>query len=235
VAQGAPDVPSRGMHPIGGDHWGWSLTGSRSVEFCVWVLLHDGLRVRPFDIHTNGDERLRQLGMDAASWVRWFETVVNRDVEDQERLRAGGDFEPMLVYESDPPTIAEQLQMKEALRAHTPPALWTESAQVGDLLDGLWDDYSSRPVLRRNRHARWDREGEEPGTAQQHMELYSSLHELGSDLPSLHCYPVPYPALVVREVAPMALVLTSLRQWTWERYRDALLTGVASLAGETRP
>jgi hypothetical protein len=223
------------MHPIGGDRWGWSLTGSRSVEFCVWVLLQDGLRVRPFDIHPDGDGRLRQLGMDAVSWARWFESVVNRDVGDQERLRVGGDLEPMPFYESDPPTIADQLEMKEALRANTPPALWTESAQVGDLLDGLWDDYSSRPVLRRNRRARWDREGEEPGTAQQHNELYGSLRELGSGLPSLHCYPVAYPALDVREVAPMALVLTSQRQWTWERYRDALLTGVANLAGETRP
>lgn len=211
------------------------MTGSRSVDFCVWVLLHDGLRMRPFDNHPNGDERLRQLGMDAASWARWFETVVNRDVEDEERLRVGGDLEPMPFYESDPPTIAEQLQMKGALRANTPPALWTESAQVGELLDGLWDDYSSRPALRRNHRARWDRDGEEPGTAQQHTELYGSLRELGSDLPSLHCYLVAYPALVVRAVAPMALVLTSLRQWTWERYREALLTGVASLAGETRP
>jgi hypothetical protein len=33
----------------------------------------------------------------------------------------------------------------------------------------------------------------------------------------------------------MALVLTSPKQWTWERYRDALLAGVVSLAGRARP
>ena len=223
------------MHPIGGDRWAWGLTTSRPIEFCVWVLLQDGLQVRPFDIHANGHGRLRQAGMDAAGWARWFETVVNRDVEFQERLRLGVDLEPALAYESDPPTIAEQLQMKEALRAQTPPGLWSESRQVGELLDGLWDDYSSQPVLRQNRPPHHPHDGEQPGTAKQWGELYGSLRELGSNLPSLHCYPVAYPALVVRKVAPMALVLTSPRQWAWERYRDALLTGVASLDGATSP
>jgi hypothetical protein len=30
-------------------------------------------------------------------------------------------------------------------------------------------------------------------------------------------------------------VLTSPKQWTWERYRDALVAGVANLAGMQRP
>jgi hypothetical protein len=223
------------MHTMGGDRWGWSWTGSQSVEFCVWVLIQDGLHVGPFDVHPNGNERLRQAGLDAAGWTRWFETVVNRDVEEQMRFHFGGDPEPPLFYASDPPTIAEQLQMKEALRAKTPPALWNETKQVGELLDGLWDEYSGQPVLRRNRHLHDPLHGEQPGTPSQHGELYGSLHELGSGLPSLYCYPVAYPALVVREVAPMALVLTSPKQWTWERYRDALLAGVVSLAGRARP
>jgi hypothetical protein len=223
------------MHPMGGDRWVRSLIGSQSVEFCVWALIQDGMHVRPFDIHPIGDERLRQAGMDAAGWTQWFKTVVNRDVDFHERLRLGGDLEPMSFYESDPPTVAEQLQMKEALWAKTPPALWKGSRQVGELLDGLWDDYSSRPVLRRNRPPRWPRDREEPGTIAQDRDLHTSLRELGSELPSLYCYPVAYPALVVREVAPMTLVLTSPKQWTWERYHDALLAGVASLAGSARP
>ena len=125
--------------------------------------------------------------------------------------------------------------MKEALRAKTPPALWEGSEQARELLEGLWDDYSSRPVLRRTRLPHPPRNGDEPGTFEQHHDLYGSLRHLGSSLPSLHCYPVAYPALVVREVAPMALVLTSPRRWTWNRYRNALLAGVASLAGEIIP
>jgi hypothetical protein len=233
------------MHTMGGDRWTWSLSSSRPVEFCVWALVQDGLHVRPFDIHSSGHGRLRKAGMDAAGWMVWFEAVVNRDVEDQERLRLGLDLRgvearpsglpPALFYEFDPPTIAEQLEMKEALRARTPPALWKGSVQVGELLDGLWEDYSSQPVLRRNRFPDPPRDGEQPGSPEQHHELYGSMRELGPGLPSLHCYPVAYPALIVREVAPMALVVASPRRWTWERYRDALLTGVASLARQARP
>ena len=198
---------------MGGDRWGWNLIGSQSVDFCVWALIQDGLHVRPFDIHPDGNERLRQAGMDAAGWTQWFETVVNRDVDFHERLRLGGDLEPMSFYASDPPTIC---------------------GAVAGVVEGLWDDYSSQPVLRRNRRMHHHRDGEEPGTAEQHGDLYGALHDAGSDLPSLLCYPVAYPALVVREVAPMALVLTSPKQWTWERYREALLAGVASLAGSPK-
>jgi hypothetical protein len=218
------------MYPLGGERWAWSLIGSPSVEFCVWTLVQDGLHVRPFDVHANGNERLRQGGMDASSWVRWLEVVVRRDVDDQERVRRGGDLEAPLFYDSDPPTREEQLKMKEVLRAKTPPALWMGSDQIAEQLDSLWDDFSSRPVLRRNRRRRprWDRE--EPGTSENDHELYTSLREVGSRLPSLHCYSVAYPALVVRPVAPMALVLTSPKQWTWARYRDALVAGAAELA-----
>jgi hypothetical protein len=224
------------MHPFGGDRWSWSWTTSRPVGFCVWVLLQDGLQVSPFDVHAEGNQRFRRAGMDAAGWVRWFDVVVTREVEGHERIRMGGELEPALWFESDPPTVAEQLRMKQALRAKTPPALWQGTDEAGELLDDLWDEYSNQPVLRRNRFPHTPRDLEEPslleapGTSEQRHRLYGSLRQLGTDLPSLYCYAVAYPTLVVREVAPMALVITSPRQWTWERYRDAMVAGVEGLA-----
>jgi hypothetical protein len=200
----------------------------------VWTLLQDGLQVRPFDIHPNGNERLQRAGLDAHGWTRWFETVVTGEVEDQKRFQFAGGLESTLFYESDPPTIAEQLKMKAAIRAKTPPGLWKGGENVSELLESLWDDYSSQPVLRRNRHLHDRLHGEQPGTPSQHSELYGSMHEIGSDLPSLYCFPVAYPTLVVREVAPVALILTSPKQWTWEGYRDALLAGVASLSARRK-
>ncbi|HEV2027026.1 MAG TPA: hypothetical protein VGS16_00665 [Candidatus Dormibacteraeota bacterium] len=216
------------MHTIGGDHWSWSLIGSRSIEFCVWTLIQDGLHVHPFDMHTNGNGELRRAGLDAARWTGWFEKVVHAEVEGQEKFRFAHGHESAFFYESDPPTIAEQLEMQQSLQAKTPPGLWRASKQVGELLGSLWADYSYKPVLRRRRqfdplHA------ELPGTASQHSQLYDSMHEIGSSLPSVYCFPVAYPNLVVREVAPVALILTSPKQWTWEQYRDALLAGVAKL------
>lgn len=217
------------MQTIGGDHWSWSLIGSRSIEFCVWALVQDGLHVHPFDLHPSGDDQLRRAGLNAARWTGWFENVVAVEVEGQEKFRSAHDHESALFYASDPPTIAEQLEMQQSLQAKTPPGLWRGSKRVGELLGSLWTDYSYQPVLRRSRH--FDPlHGELPGTASQHRQLYDSMHEIGSTLPGVYCFPVAYPNLVVREVAPMALILTSPKQWTWEQYRDALLGGVAKLS-----
>ena len=218
------------MHVIGGDRWSWSLAGSRPIEFCVWTLIHDGLRVPPFDVHPPGNDQLHQAGMDPTAWTQWFESVVNHEVVDAESLRLGRDLRPMVFYRSDPPTTAEQLLLKEALGATSPPRLWEGSKRVGQLLDDLWDDYAIRPPLRRVQRARDPLYRDEPGTVDQHRELYGMLRSLGSSLPSLHCYPVAYPALVVREVVPMSLVMTYPKAWTWERYREALRTGVRNLA-----
>jgi len=217
------------VQTIGGDHWSWSLIGSRSIEFCVWALVQDGLHVHPFDLHPSGDDQLRRAGLNAARWTGWFENVVAVEVEGQEKFRSAHDHESALFYASDPPTIAEQLEMQQSLQAKTPPGLWRGSKRVGELLGSLWTDYSYQPVLRRSRH--FDPlHGELPGTASQHRQLYDSMHEIGSTLPGVYCFPVAYPNLVVREVAPMALILTSPKQWTWEQYRDALLGGVAKLS-----
>jgi hypothetical protein len=222
------------MQTMGGDNWIWSIVGSRSIEFCVWALLQDGLHVRPFDIHPDGHGRLRRAGLNSTDWARWFETVVNHEVAEQKKFQSAGGLESRLFYESDPPTIAEQLEMKEALRANTAPGLWDGSNQVGELFESLWEECSSLPVLRRKRHLHDPVHGEQPGTALQLSELYGSMHEVGSRLPSIYCFPVAYPTLVVHEVAPVALVLTSPKQWTWERYRNALVIGVANLNAHLR-
>jgi hypothetical protein len=52
------------------------------VAFCVWSICRDGLRVAPFDGHTDGDATLRAAGMDGAAWVRWLRAVIGA----QERL-----------------------------------------------------------------------------------------------------------------------------------------------------
>jgi hypothetical protein len=50
------------------DPWTWSMDVERSVDFCVYALRRDGLRVTPFDRHPEGDGSLRTNGLDAESW-----------------------------------------------------------------------------------------------------------------------------------------------------------------------
>ena len=46
------------------------------VDFCIWVLEIDGLRVPPFDQHPEGNRILQNQGLNADSWQKWLTTVV---------------------------------------------------------------------------------------------------------------------------------------------------------------
>ncbi len=50
------------------------------MAFVVWVLMDDGLRVPPFDVHPDGSGRLRSLGLDNRVWRRWLTEVCARRV-----------------------------------------------------------------------------------------------------------------------------------------------------------
>jgi len=43
-----------------------------AIDFCVWVLEKDGLRVSPFDQHPDGDHSLRSRGLTAEAWQGWI-------------------------------------------------------------------------------------------------------------------------------------------------------------------
>lgn len=49
-----------------------TLGMSPVIDFCIWVLEKDGLRIAPFDQHPDGDGSLRSLGMTADNWRSWI-------------------------------------------------------------------------------------------------------------------------------------------------------------------
>ena len=49
---------------------------NHSVDFCIWVLEIDGLRVPPFDQHPEGNRILQNVGLNTDSWRQWLATVV---------------------------------------------------------------------------------------------------------------------------------------------------------------
>ncbi len=59
-------------------HWHWEYEASPPVSFCVRALVLDGLAVPPFDRHPAGDGRLRELGLDAATWREWVIAVLRQ-------------------------------------------------------------------------------------------------------------------------------------------------------------
>src|SRR5258708_30030096 len=55
--------------------WSCSVSFNPYVDFCIWVLEADGLRVPPFDKHPSGDGTLQAAGLHADEWWSWFKVV----------------------------------------------------------------------------------------------------------------------------------------------------------------
>lgn len=56
--------------------WGLNSGCNSNVDFCIWVLQVDGLRVPSFNHHPIGNQILQQVGFDAQTWNTWFTKVV---------------------------------------------------------------------------------------------------------------------------------------------------------------
>ena len=57
-------------------HWYCDRNFNIHVNFCIWVLLVDGLLVPPFISHLDGNRCLQKRGLNPRSWQYWLETVV---------------------------------------------------------------------------------------------------------------------------------------------------------------
>jgi hypothetical protein len=60
------------------DRWSWTEDAEPTVAFCVDALVHDGLRVPPFDQHPDGDGALREAGLDVPMWREWLMSVLRQ-------------------------------------------------------------------------------------------------------------------------------------------------------------
>ncbi len=65
-----------------GNHAGWRLTirSDEYLDFAVRALVHDGLKVPPFELHGPGTGDLRRRGLDGRVWVAWVRTNASAHV-----------------------------------------------------------------------------------------------------------------------------------------------------------
>jgi hypothetical protein len=137
-----------------------SSSGSWEVEFPVWLLCKDGLKVPPFSHHETGDESLQNLGMDAASWERWFRRVISAhnlclswDVKEPEACTWEG--EPgELMRERNRNLYLWRLAQREkamnqlgdsSLSGASAVSIWDGNQAIKDKLAELWEQYTSSP------------------------------------------------------------------------------------------
>ncbi len=152
------------MIPLGGDSWTFGIGGDPNVDFCVWVLLRDGLHVHPFDVHEDGDRGLRAVGLTEANWREWFGSTISRATERQESARADArairsenderiDFSE-LMYGDEPPTPDEISKARQSLLARTAAGRWPTRDQVRVELLRRWPSYMRFLRQRDNRTSR---------------------------------------------------------------------------------
>lgn len=100
-----------------------------AIDFCVWVLEQDGLRVPPFDKHPDGDGSLQARGMTAENWLDW--TRKTALLLDQ---RLEWELDPIARREW---SIEQYEQLKARAMAQDPDAFFPqlERAQLVEQLD----------------------------------------------------------------------------------------------------
>jgi hypothetical protein len=120
----------------------WTVHVRTPLDFAVWILTLDGMRVEGFDKHPDGSGELRDLGMTPNLWHDWVCNAMQshqtgraarRGVADSIRSTSAGG----LTRSHRSPDEARAF-----LRPGPSPVLaWAGSSQVAARLDALWREF----------------------------------------------------------------------------------------------
>jgi hypothetical protein len=220
----------------------YSSGGSLGVEFPVWLLRRDGLKVPPFSHHETGDESLQQLGMDAASWERWFRRVVSAhnpclfwdisEPNESEILTSLGESVGELVLERGRNlSLWQSAQLEKAmtqlgdssLPRALPVSIWDGSQTIKDILAELWEQYNLSPNVE-NVNSPWD-------VIDVQMVSDTSqrlIRDFGLDV--LHVFHVLYPEAAHMAVGSSILVIGVNDFTTTEQLILNIMEGVKQLS-----
>jgi hypothetical protein len=229
----------------------WSFAGGfrePSLDFCLWILQVDGLRVPPFDQHPDGDSSLRASGLTAEDWQSWFLRVI--DPEQRERdikqLQQQANVEYLKISgEPDLESLqlryqAEQLKLSKGPPLPPPPefhfyhASWRGNDTVRNRLIELHAQYTSvsadHEQLCADVSRVWDKEERRSDT-----NLYDELKPYAPRIPSLSVYFVVYEYPLDYLVFPSTLLMTVQEgQPGPQEYRERVLAAAAELAARPR-
>lgn len=198
------------MFQQGSDNtWHWSSDVTPGVDFCVWVLQADGLRVPPFDRHPAGDGSLQAVGLTPDIWRAWLAGVL--------RGRRQLSASPL----SPPPGLLASVL--------APASIWAGDPAVGARLAELWSDYAAQVDAWKRRYTL----AADPRrlTPAAHRRLWHDLAPYRVRLPPLFFYLVEYPEVVLDILPPdTALVGTGGGRLDLSGYATAVLHTAELLA-----
>lgn len=179
----------------GDQAWKMSVDLNKSIDFCVWTLLKDGLRVEPFDSHRDGTRVLSGAGLTESGWRKWLEAVV---AEQRAKTRS---------MEADAHETAKWKKWQDA------PDLWTGDPVIGWALSDLWEAFGVLAEKSRTESS------EKVDELMAGKNLRRVLKPYQARLTGLRAYAVHYPKPVVLIFKPdTALVgLGKFDPWDFER------------------
>lgn len=108
--------------------WSPRFQFRKFIDFCIWVLELDGLRVAPFDQHPPGNMLLQARGLNVLTWQAWFEKVVT--LQDMRLQR-------FLTLDSKQDSVNQDLQIINT--AVSSASLKTDLTGLSALLEAEWD------------------------------------------------------------------------------------------------
>ena len=226
------------------DSWQYHQGSDPTVDFCLWVLHLDGLRVPPFDQHPEGDGSLRALGMTEDAWQTWFLRVLDpvQSTQDAEQLQQLHLAEYLKISGEPDLDHLKRRRQAELLKISTDPPLppppevyyyqasWQGSAAIKNKLIELEKQFRQMASQRQEwlgeveRSLHW----EERKAA---TRLYDELKPYHHRIPPLNICFVPYESPLDYLVAPATLLMTIQEgQPGFQEYRERVLAAVAELA-----
>jgi hypothetical protein len=197
------------------DHWHYSEDRSLAVDFCVRVLILDGLHVPPFDAHPGRSHGLDCSDLTPTVWLKWlFEVVAG-----QGRIR---ELTVKLAGKSSAPSTADRTQV---LRLASPAKLWPGSEATARRLADEWE----RHLLGDESRGLGEIESQRGRRAAEHRLLWEAMGRFRDHLPPLSFFWVDYPAPAVCIVPPNSAVIGSAAAETTTARTSAFVQAAESL------
>ena len=197
----------------------WTEAIELEVDFCVWVLLGDGLRVPPFDSHRDGSGELRAAGLTGPGWRAWMERVVVAQGALSQQVRTVGDLSRL--KPGDATNLARHLD-----RAR-PPNVWDGANAIGERLRSLWLEYEPEGEAWRRQVI--DAGGPVDLSPRERGRLWQTINVERTAGRTLATYIVRYGTPVVDALSPDVLVVSLGGEHTALVYLRLLRQGMARL------
>ncbi|MBO0794512.1 MAG: hypothetical protein J2P36_26660 [Ktedonobacteraceae bacterium] len=203
----------------------------RNANFCIWVLEVDGLRVPPFEHHSEGNGILRAAGLNEGNWRSWVEEMTR--LKDQHSyasqklfVQTANDVCRDLLAKGGLPNNPQSEDARHYLQAHmqeftqlltqaqqTQPDLffpkrmipldvWSGSPEGGKRLRELWEHYE--PIAKQR--LAWEQDVQTHHNGQ--TNLWQALSPYHTRLDSLMIHLVAYSQETVYLVPPRSIIMT---------------------------